>query len=81
MARLKHLLEIERGIKAFAPGAQITQRRGRKHIILGVQIGERTKTFSVSSSPTSPEYTVRNALREITQSFDSPCRPRHKSTT
>ena len=75
MAKLKHLAEIERGIRALAPGALISYRHGRKHRILQVRIGDTRKTFSVASSPSVAEHAVVSTLKAITKSFqlEAPC--------
>ena len=75
MAKLKHLAEIERGIRALAPGALISYRHGRKHRILQVRIGDTRKTFSVASSPTVAEHAVTNTLKDVARSFflETPC--------
>ena len=75
MAKLKHLVEIERGIRALAPTALISYRHGRKHRILQVRIGDTCKTFSVASSPTVAEHAVNNTLKDVVRSFslETPC--------
>ena len=75
MAKLKHLAEIERGIRALAPGALISYRHGRKHRILQVRIGDTCKTFSVASSPTVAEHAVTSTLKDVVRSFslETPC--------
>ena len=75
MAKLKHLLEIERGIHALAPGALISYRHGRKHQILQVRIDNVLKKFSVASSPRVAEHAVINTLKAIAKSFqlEAPC--------
>ena len=75
MAKLKHLIEIERGIRALAPGAHISYRSGRKHRILLVRIGDTFKKFSVASSPTVAEHAVTSTLKDVVRSFslETPC--------
>ena len=75
MAKLKHLLEIERGIRALAPTAQVTYCPGRKHQILQVRIDNVRKKFSVASSPSVAEHAVVSTLKAITKSFqlEAPC--------
>ena len=75
MAKLKHLAEIERGIRALAPGALISYRHGRKHRILQVRIGDTCKTFSIASSPSIAEHAVTNTLKDVARSFslETPC--------
>ena len=75
MAKPKHLLEIERGIRVLAPTAQVTYCPGRKHRVLQVRIGNVLKKFSVASSPSVAEHAVVNTLKAITKSFqlEAPC--------
>lgn len=69
MAQLKHTQEIERAVREMAPGAQLSYRRGRKHRILYIELGGKTKKFAISSSPSQPDHAVRNTVREIAKFF------------
>lgn len=69
MSQLKHIQEIERAVREMAPGAQLDYRRGRKHRILHIELGGKTKKFAISSSPSQPDHAVRNTVREIAKFF------------
>lgn len=70
MAQLKHIQEIERAIRAMAPGVQLSYRPGRKHRMLRVEYAGRCAVFSLSSSPTEPVIAVRNSVREVARKFN-----------
>lgn len=60
----------ERAIRhtlAKLPGVEIVEmlQTKRGHIRLIVKHGERTKTFSVSVSPASEEYSMRHVYRYV----------------
>lgn len=70
MAQLKHLLEIERAVAEIAPGAATSYRHGRKHKTLRVEYAGRSRSFSVSCSPSQPDHAVRNTVHEVARFFN-----------
>ena len=70
MAELKHVREIEQAIREMAPDALLSYRKGRKHRILHIECGGKSKNFTISSSPSQPDHAVRNTLREVAKFFD-----------
>lgn len=69
MSQLKHVREIEQAIREMAPDALTNYRKGRKHRILHIEFGGKSKNFAISSSPSQPDHAVRNTVREIAKFF------------
>ena len=69
MAKLQHLLQIERELREKLPGVELSYRHARRHHILCVVFNEKKKHVTVSSSPTQPEHAVANTVREVLKFF------------
>lgn len=70
MAKLKHILEIERGVRAMDRDIQIDYRSGTKgHPVLIVCKGDRKGVFALSCSPRRPDECVRMTLKKIHRYF------------
>lgn len=70
MSRLKHLRQIERGIRAMAPGVHMRYRPGSGHPVLVLEHDGRKGVFALSCSPKKPEEAVRNTLKTISRYFN-----------
>ena len=69
MAKLKHLIQIERELRDKLPGVELSYRHARRHHILCVVFDGEKKHVTVSSSPTQPEHAVVNTVREVLKFF------------
>ena len=65
MAKLKHLIQIERELREKLPGVELSYRHARRHHILCVVFDGKKKHVTVSSSPTQPEHAVANTVRDM----------------
>jgi hypothetical protein len=73
MTRIKR--DIQRALWRAYPGAAITFEKGKKHDFVVVRLPDnRAARVSYAGSPSAPDITVKNVVRDIRSLFQAPLR-------
>lgn len=65
-----HIRELISKLRDLDIHAEIINKRGKGHIILKIGRTTLTRTLAVANTPTVPEHTVKNALKEAQKKLE-----------